>query len=72
MVCIEVSIPNIPMTVQHEIIQTRINWDFQNEAMLVCEEKPRGCGIDKEIEAFKHAWPDINTWPQKYHVTVCG
>ena len=44
MVCIEISIPDIPKAVQHQIIRTRIDGDCSNEASHVLNKSEVGGG----------------------------
>ena len=72
MVCIEISIPNIPKAVQHQIVRTRIDGDCSNEASHALNMSELGGGHIKMQLWNAHNCPYISVWLQMCHVTFRG
>ena len=69
-VCIEISIPNIPKAVQHQIVRTRINGDCSNEASHTLNKSKLGGGGHIKMQSWNaHNCPYISAWLQTCHVT---
>ena len=71
-VCIEISIPDIPKAVQHQIVQTRIDGDCSNEASHALNKSKLGGGHIKTQSWNAHNCPYISAWLQTCHMTFCG
>ena len=71
-VCIEISIPDIPKAVQHQIVRTRINGDCWNEASHTLNKSELGGGHIKTQSWNAHNCPYISAWLKTCHVTFRG
>ena len=71
-VCIEISIPDIPKAVQHQIVRTRIDRDCSNEASHALNKSELGGGHIKTQSWNAHNCPYISVCLQTCHVTFRG